>query len=320
MPTITRRIRTVSLKVMSARFLSFPSRRTGASGRLPFRRASSVILCLRPWSKTARLCYCCTLAVVVAEPASISFWTLSFCFPLTAFSWFPFSTDMFPFTRFHQYSCFNSFISGLKNFVSWSFDLFCLFTMVFNFWQLGFERCWLISCSYVANTVWSWSDPSYSHIFYKLFRILSLRTSLADNWAWSHLVSKSWKSSPCKVTLNRSVKSENRFMCSSLRKVFGDYIRNLSSTEKAVFRLGLVLLQTAFLLEVEGSWWSSARRTLSSHQASQSSKNLMVSNWSRRLKIVRWSDHLHFFDPQHSLRGKVWTYLGLETSFQNTGM
>ena len=42
----------------------------------------------------------------------------------------------------------------------------------------------------------------------------------------------------------------------------------------------------------------------------------MVSNWSRRPKIVRWSDHLHFFDPQHSLRGKVWTYLGLETSFQ----
>ena len=43
----------------------------------------------------------------------------------------------------------------------------------------------------------------------------------------------------------------------------------------------------------------------------------MPSIWLRRAKIVHWFDHLHLFDPQHSVRGKAWTrtYLGLETHF-----
>ena len=44
-----------------------------------------------------RLCVLSTLAVVVAEAARISFCTLSFCFPLMAFSWFSFNADILPF-------------------------------------------------------------------------------------------------------------------------------------------------------------------------------------------------------------------------------
>ena len=35
----------------------------------------------------------------------------------------------------------------------------------------------------------------------------------------------------------------------------------------------------------------------------------------RRFSIIHWINHLHFFDPQHSFRGKLWTstYLSLES-------
>ena len=62
----------------------------------------------------------------------------------------------------------------------------CLLTTVFNLWQLG-----------------SWTDsplvqPSPRHV---------LGISLAEKRTWSHLVRKSWMSSPCKETLRRSDKS-----------------------------------------------------------------------------------------------------------------
>ena len=39
------------------------------------------------------------------------------------------------------------------------------------------------------------------------------------------------------------------------------------------------------------------------------------SHWTRRFEIVHWFNHLHFFDPQHSFRRKLWTstYLSHES-------
>ena len=36
---------------------------------------------------------------------------------------------------------------------------------------------------------------------------------------------------------------------------------------------------------------------------------------TRRFKVIHWFNHLHFFDPQHSFRRKLWasTYLSLES-------
>ena len=100
-------------------------------------------------------------------------------------------------------------------------------------------------------------------------------------------------------------------MCSSYPKGFVDHTRNLSSTEKTVFHLGL---QTDFLLEV---WVHDdlfhGRRNLRNKKLKI--RESMPSNLLRRLNIVHWIDHLHFFDPQHNFRGKVTTgtYLGFET-------
>ena len=39
------------------------------------------------------------------------------------------------------------------------------------------------------------------------------------------------------------------------------------------------------------------------------------SNRTRRSEMIHWINHLHFFDPQHSFRGNLWTstYLNLES-------
>ena len=51
----------------------------------------------------------------MTETASASSCALSFRFPLIAFSLLPINADWCPFaSSFHWYSCFNSFVSGLK--------------------------------------------------------------------------------------------------------------------------------------------------------------------------------------------------------------
>ena len=102
MPIITWRICAVSLKVIAARFLLSPSWRTTASGATSF------------WRSSGRLCFLSTLIIVVPETASISFWALSFCFPLIAISLFSFSADIRPLLSLNQYSSFDPFISDFE--------------------------------------------------------------------------------------------------------------------------------------------------------------------------------------------------------------
>ena len=52
----------------------------------------------------------------------VSFYALSFCFPLLALSLLPSSADQFPCASCHWYSCLNSFVSGLKSVGLCSFD------------------------------------------------------------------------------------------------------------------------------------------------------------------------------------------------------
>ena len=65
---------------------------------------SSVILYLRSWSRRERLCFLYTIALIVAEAASISLCTLSFCFPLIALSHSALNADMLPFLTFDQHN------------------------------------------------------------------------------------------------------------------------------------------------------------------------------------------------------------------------
>ena len=160
----------------------------------PFRRFSSVILCLRSWSKWGRLCCFSTLTLIV--------WKLQ-VFPFVncplAFHWYHSPCFLSTLTCFPSRVFTNtpvSFLSFLaSNFRALIFWSTCLFTMVFNFRSFGFDRSWWISRSYIAYTVVSWSD-SRIRLSYKLSRIPSLGTSLTDHKTSSHLVSKSWISPP----------------------------------------------------------------------------------------------------------------------------
>ena len=159
------------------------------------------MLRLRSWTKKWRLCYFSTLTFIVAEAASISLCTLSFCFPLTAIS-------LCPFQRWHSSSfeslpiqMFQFFGFWREKFVSWCW---CLFTMVSSFWKVGIDR-------FLVRTlpILFWVDKTLVFASYPKFaRILSFGTSLIDNKTSSHLASKSWILLQCKVIRDRSENQE----------------------------------------------------------------------------------------------------------------
>ena len=108
--------------------------------------------------------------------------------------------------------------------------------MIFNFWKLGLDRSWMISRS------------------------------------GSHLVSKFWKKSPCKVVVNRSVWARTASCAPVTRKYsWITYAICVCPGEIGLPFGPSLILQTDFPSWSWDSWWSSSRRTRSSHQASQSS-------------------------------------------------
>ena len=116
-PTITRRLRTISFEVILAQFLTFLSGWTTSPGSVSCWRSSSVILCRRSWSRRGRLCFLFALIVFVAETAGVSSWTPSCCFPLIAFSHFPLNADALPFYFWP--------ILLSQSFDSWSWSFLC---------------------------------------------------------------------------------------------------------------------------------------------------------------------------------------------------
>ena len=91
-------------------------------------------------------------------------------------------------------------------------------------------------------------------------------------------------------------------MSTSDSKVVVNYVSDLSSSKKLILFLSFLFLQTDLLFEVgilDGfvQWRSTSR------------------NWSRGFEFIHLIDHLHFFDPLHSLRGKIGTRtrLGFES-------
>ena len=107
--------KTLSSDVVFARSLKSLLKRTTASESCPFQRKFPVASSLRFWTKRGRL---------HTLPGSFASWqkklqafTFVHCpFAFTkGFSLLPANTDKFPFSSsFHPYSCFNSFIPGLK--------------------------------------------------------------------------------------------------------------------------------------------------------------------------------------------------------------
>ena len=87
-----------------------------------------------------------------------------------------------------------------------------------------------------AKTVWSWTE-SFSFDLYNPSKIISVWISLADNRAWSHRTSKSWTSSFCKRTLNKSESHCTASISSGCTEMLVDHVSNVCgrSFEHAAF-------------------------------------------------------------------------------------
>ena len=165
-------------------------------GTKAFGKSSSVNLCLRLWSRRGRLCLLSRITSLLNTP--------SICFPLKTFSHSPLHADILPIFTFDQYSCLHPCIPGSR--VARPDHLTNM--SCYHYLQSLIDWHCSISISFVVIHCWYGLQlDARIVILHNISRTFSLCTSLADSRAWSHLVSKSWVSSPCKDTLNRSDRS-----------------------------------------------------------------------------------------------------------------
>ena len=130
--------------------------------------------------------------------------TPSNCFPLITFSHSPLYAVILHILTVDQYSCLHPCIPGSR--VARPDHL--TKKSSYHYRQYFIDWHCSISLSFVVIHCWYGLQlDSRILILYNISRTFSLGTSLADSRAWCHLVSKSWVSSPCKDTLNRSDRS-----------------------------------------------------------------------------------------------------------------
>ena len=148
MSTITQRIRTISFKVFSARFLIFPQRKTTSSWCTSFPRR----LCLRSWGKRGRVCVLSTLTFVVAEAANISPLYTVPLLSIDSILQFSFSTlTFFPFwlLTYTPVSTLSFLALKLRALVVWSVCLLTITLQSLSDWHFSisinflFKRCLL---------------------------------------------------------------------------------------------------------------------------------------------------------------------------------
>ena len=169
------------------------------------------------------------LSCLLPDPCDDSFPSPSVCF---AFEWdageddrpfclwplplFPVAYMSLLWNTVHVPSTENTLPLSSQRRLSFLFDSSSFRTMKFRvltIWSIWsftavFKRKWFgsllraVSSSYNANTVWSWTEFCNFDL-YNPSRIISEGISLTGNSAWSHLMSKSWTSSFCKLVANK---------------------------------------------------------------------------------------------------------------------
>ena len=106
----------------------------------------------------------------------------------------------------------------------------------------------------------------------------------------------------------------DRNVGSNDREVLEDQVSDLSSTEEAVFFLSFHFLQTDLILEAE--FWMILFSAEAIFASSESNFGIRIPLTEHTyFRPIHWINQLHFFDPQHSFRRKLWTstYLSLES-------
>ena len=97
----------------------------------------------------------------------------------------------------------------------------------------------------------------------------------------------------------------DRIISPNDREVIVDQVNNLSAAKETVLLLGLLFLQTDSSFWNGNYGWSCSVLKQFSHQEP---KNWQwnTSKW-RRSQFIHWINQLHFFDPLHRFRRKLWT-------------
>ena len=184
-PQITWRIRTLSSLKIIARYSASRPRRAFTFTAWTFGWYLSVSLCLRFRCGRGRLFFSSPRASVfrcgfVTETRWISFRTLSIRFPLIAFSHSPLSVGFPPFVTLGYCTTFKPFRSKLWNFLSSLLNQYIALPLS-SVWNSSAVYCFeYFSCSYMANTVWSWTE-SCNFNLHKPSRIISVGISFAVN-------------------------------------------------------------------------------------------------------------------------------------------
>ena len=180
---------------------------------------------------------------VMTETSWVSFGTVSMCLPLKTLSHFPLNVGFLSFLTLGDWSSFHNIALETLKFrvlIIWSI---WSFTAVFNCEQFGFPLFRAVSWSYKANTVWSWAEFC-SFDLYNPSRSTSEGISLPDSSAWSHLTSKSWTSTVCKLTVNESESPCAACIGSGCTEILIDHVRNWSSSWDWVVFLSTLLFDT----------------------------------------------------------------------------
>ena len=194
-PTITRRLRTISFEVILAQFLTFLSGWTTSPGSVSCWRSSSVILCRAILVQERKIVF--YFRADCLRGGNCKSLLLNTVLLLSIDSILPFSSQRW---RSSLLLLTNTPISILWFLILKFFVLIiwpmCLLTIVFNFCQRGVDRCWSSSRSYIVKYCLNCTD-SRIRILHTPSKTLSLGISLVDFRSWSHLMSKSWMPSPC---------------------------------------------------------------------------------------------------------------------------
>ena len=134
-----------------------------------------------------------TIVTLMPETAMVSFRTLAFFLSTGNRYLFLLQRHLSPFDSWTLLLIQLSLV-WRQNFVIEFSDLYFLFTIVFNFWQVGIDIFWWISMSYNSNTVLSFSDSRILN-FYNPSKMSSGGIFVIDNNIPSHFESNSWISS-----------------------------------------------------------------------------------------------------------------------------
>ena len=185
-------------------------------------------------------------------------------------------------------------------------------TIVFNLWKSSPIFFWW---SYKSNTVLSFSSSRILSL-YNPSKMSSGGIFVIDNEISSHFESNSWISSFRRQTVKVGIVFD-RIMDSNDPEVIVDHSKQSVCLPRRKRSCFWAFCSSGLILLLKWELWMILFSADAIFESNTSTLN--SSCWWRRCQITHWINHLHFFDPMHGFRKKLWTstYLSLESYLSN---